>query len=234
MTITGVGYIYMRCTTNNRGVPTMTPTIDFYATQQSSTHHVPESVDYNAPPVDGDYYWQLAEIETVPDTEPAQYRIKRRLPGDKFIPNQIDRIKNIGDGTDIYWGFDPSATNALHKFRSIANASESASGGAPLVKALLTEADETVKIKTLTAGTGITITDNDDSVEIAADESTTGQDFDLVNYDCVQDPGGPAPSPNWTIYFRDGLAYYTDPNTPPDETLVHYNGFSCYPRAGGP
>jgi hypothetical protein len=232
--VAGAGHIYMHCTTDNRGVPTMTPEINFYAEAQESIHHVPESIDFNSEPVDGDYYWPLATIEEIPDSDPIRYRTRPRLPGDKFIPNQIDRMKNIGDGTPLYWGFDASPTNAAHKLRSIANASDSASAGATLVKALGAESDEEVKIKTIKAGTGITITDGVDSLEIAADESTTGQNFDLVNYDCVQDPGGPAPSPNWTISFRAGKGYYTGAPGAPDTTLVHYNGFSCYPGAGGP
>jgi len=169
ITLTGTsGFIYMRSATSNRGVPNATPTIDFYAAEQTSTHHVPESVDANQEPIDGDYYWLLAEFETVPDSDPARPRIKRRLPGDKHVPNQIDRIKNIGDGTKLYWGFDPSAGNALHKIRSLANATESG-GAQPLVKSLATEADETVKIKALTAGTGITLSAGANSVEIAAD-----------------------------------------------------------------
>lgn len=229
ITISGAGFIYMHCTTNNRGVPTMTPTIDFYATEQASVHHVPESEDYNTPAVDGDYYWQLAEIEAVPDSSPTIYRIKRRIPGDKFIPNQIDRIKNIGDGVKLYWGFDPSATNALHKLRTLANATES--GAAPLIKALASEADETVKIKALIAGTGITLSSSPDAVEISRDSPYgEGDDFNLENYAC--DMTTPPTSPLWTIYFRSGIAYLADPGGAPTSTLVMYDGFSCSTPAG--
>ena len=118
ITVSGDGFIYMHATTNNRGVPTMTPTIDFYADEQSSTHHVPESTS-TTPPVDGDYYWLLAEIEEVPDSDPAIYRIKRRQPGDKFIPNQLVRIKNIGGEVEAYKRFDD--VEDVHEFRTLKN-----------------------------------------------------------------------------------------------------------------
>lgn len=178
------GRVYMRSATTSRGVPNATPTIDFYATEQASTHHVPESVDANQEPIDGDYYWLLAEFETVPDSDPARPRIKRRLPGDKHVPNQIDRIKNIGDGTNLYWGFDPSAGNALHKIRSLANATES--GAEPLVKPLAAESDETVKVKAIAAGTGITVTSSATAVTIAAEAATAGW-WGVVTY---MDGGG--------------------------------------------
>lgn len=231
--ISGAGFIYLYCTTNNRGVPTMTPTIDFYATEQGSTHHVPESEDYNTPAVDGEYYWLLAEIEAVPDVTPAQYRIKRRLPGDKFIPNQIDRIKNIGDGVKLYWGFDPSATNALHKLRTLANATESG-GAAPLVKDLTTEADETVKIKALVAGTGITLSPGADSIEIAADGSGgTGGNLDLLVTDAYPIYNGDgvvngfAFNPDYYLCFRNGM-FIERTTTPPAHTGTLYEANVTY------
>jgi hypothetical protein len=231
--ISGAGFIYMHCTTNNRGVPTMTPTIDFYATEQASVHHVPESEDYNTPAVDGDYYWQLAEIEAVPDFTPTQYRIKRRMPGDKFIPNQIDRIKNIGDGVKLYWGFDPSATNALHKLRTLANATESG-GAAPLVKDLTTEADETVKIKALVAGTGITLSSGADSIEIAADGSgTSGGNLDLLVTDVYPIYNGDGVvngfnfNPDYYLCWRNGL-FIERTDTPPAHTGTLYTADVTY------
>lgn len=110
--------IYMHCTTNNRGVPTMTPEIVATTDEQTSIHHVPESTS-TTPPVDGDYYWLLAEIEEVPESDPVSVTVKRRFPGDKFIPNQLVRIKNIGGEVEAYKRFDD--VEDVHEFRTLKN-----------------------------------------------------------------------------------------------------------------
>lgn len=69
-----------------------------------------------------------------------------------------------------------------------------------------------------------------DGLVASVTEGQRGQSFDLVNYPCVQE--GSAPSPNWTIYFREGQAFYSDPGGVPDTTLVQYDGFSCLPPDG--
>jgi hypothetical protein len=64
-----------------------------------------------------------------------------------------------------------------------------------------------------------------DGLVSSVTEGQRGQNFDLVNYPCVQE--GAAPSPAWTIYFREGQAFYADPGGVADVTLVQYDGFSC-------
>jgi len=256
ITITGAGRIYLYCATSNRGVPTMTPTIDFYADQQESTHHVPES-ESSSPPVNGDYYWELAEIEKVPDSEPPSYRIKNgsRKSGDKFIPNQIDRLKNIGGEVQIYKHFKKD--EALHELRTLQNLDEGTGfgvlkddedpvGDTIIFRKIDAKSDSPLQASMeddviLIEGNGVGGTAEinfDGSIEVrdgiveVINEGQKGSNFNLVNYPC-QD-SGPAPSPLWTIYFRNGLAFLSDPGGAPGSTLVQYDGFSCYPGTGGP
>jgi len=168
LAISGAGWIYLHFTTTNRGVPNLTPTIDFYTSEQTSTHHVPESTA-NTDAAAGDYYFPLATIEATPDTSPTQYRIKRRFTGDVFIPNQLDRLKNVGDKIPLYWGFD--VTESFHKIRSLQNAADTG-GVETLLKELGAVTDETVKLKGIKAGERITLSASDTAIEITADDQS--------------------------------------------------------------
>ena len=126
ITFSSAGFIYMHCTTDNSGVPNMTPTIQFYSDQQDSTHHVPESAG-DGEAVDGDYYWLLAKIEEVPDSDPVSYTIKRRISGNKFLPNQLVHLKNIGGEVEIYNKFNTEEN--LHELRTLANVSDGSGVG---------------------------------------------------------------------------------------------------------
>jgi len=117
ITVEAEGYIYMCFTTNDRGVPNNDVTIQFFAEKQISVHFIPESVETNSPKRDGDFYWLIAEIEAVPDSDPQRPQIKRRLPGDKFLPNQITRLKNIGGEQETYKQFKED--ESLHEFRTL-------------------------------------------------------------------------------------------------------------------
>lgn len=141
------GYLYMKSETDDRGVPTDAPTIVFETEKKKSTHHVPPSVDYNQTSIDGVYYWLLAEFEEAEGSDPPAPKIIRRWSGDKHVPNQIDRIDNIGGQTAIYWGFDKF--NSTHKLRTLQNGKETSEGIVPLIMPLGSDADYTVKIRTL-------------------------------------------------------------------------------------
>jgi len=141
------GYLYMKSETDDRGVPTDAPTIVFETEKKKSTHHVPESVDYNQTPIDGVYYWLLAEFEEAEGSDPPAPKVIRRWTGDKHFPNQIDRIKNIGEKIPLYFGFDKQ--NSLHQLRTLQNASPTSTGIVPLIKELSNEGDLTVKMRML-------------------------------------------------------------------------------------
>ena len=178
------GYLYMKSETDNRGVPTDAPTIVFETEKKKSTHHVPESVDYNQSPIDGVYYWLLAEFEEAEGSSPPAPKIIRRWTGDKHVPNQIDRIDNIGGEIPIYWGFDKE--DSIHKLRSLKNATDTSEGVVPLIMELDTDADETVNIRMLANATPSTYKTEalvkdlfnvaDDSVKIKAIKSGNGLD----------------------------------------------------------
>ena len=71
-----------------------------------------------------------------------------------------------------------------------------------------------------------------DGLVTEIDEGTLGDDFNLSNYPCIPDPGPAPTAPNWTIYFRKGLAFLADPGGEPSTTLIMYDGFSCTPPDG--
>ena len=93
-----VCYVYVRATTDAKGVINGTPTVVSSTSKQASIHHVPPD-DQDSSGTDGDYYFLLAEFEADAGGNPT---IKRRITGNRNIPNQLIEVENIGTGKKLH------------------------------------------------------------------------------------------------------------------------------------
>ena len=91
-------YIYVRATTDAKGVINATPTVVSSTSKQASIHHIPPD-DQDSSGTDGDYYFLIAEFEADAGGNPT---IKRRITGNRNIPNQLIEVENIGTGKKLH------------------------------------------------------------------------------------------------------------------------------------
>lgn len=106
-------YIYVKVDTDNKGVPTGTPTIEQKASATASTHHRPADPD-DATGEDGEYYFLIAKATQ----DGSRWSMDKRLPGNLNIPNQLVEQENVGYGAKPYKGYLPDAAD-VHQFRSL-------------------------------------------------------------------------------------------------------------------
>lgn len=170
-TLTFPGYIYCRVQTDEKGVPTGTPTITQSATEKSSTHHVPPSPDDSG--TAGDYYFQLGRVIQDPD-DASRPKWQTRLPGNLHIPNQLIEIDNIGGQRPIYKGYLDGADDK-HEFRTL----EAVGTGKPVLQPVPGAGEgETLKfrgLKTASPLNGIMTFEagaTDDDVQLESDGAT--------------------------------------------------------------
>lgn len=111
-------YIYVRVVTNAKGVISATPTVAAYSSEQTSTHHVPPDEEA-ASGTQGEYFFLIAEFEEfTPPSGDASPDLVRRITGNRFIPNQLVELKNIGAGRNIHCDY-VDGSNDKHELRSI-------------------------------------------------------------------------------------------------------------------
>ena len=129
-----VSYVYLRVQTDSDGVPKFGTTgdgvtIEAFDEVKPSVHHVRPSPSGGEE--DGDYYLLLLETESDGGT-PAAPRVKKRIPGNRELPNQLVEITNIGGKREIYQGYLVGPDDK-HEFRSL----EQLEGdGEPIIKEL--------------------------------------------------------------------------------------------------
>jgi hypothetical protein len=104
-------YVYLLVKTDSDGAPKTGAEdikIQVQTSEQTSTHHVRASPASGE--TEGEYYFLLAETEATPDSDPPKPRIKRRITGNRFIPNQLVEIANLA-------GDDPIANKEFEVYK---------------------------------------------------------------------------------------------------------------------
>jgi len=100
-------WVYLRVKTTSDGMPDFEQedgpvTIEAFDSEQKSIHHVRPSPSGGEE--EGDYYFLLLETESNGATTPAP-RAKRRITGNREMPNQLIEIANIGGKRELYQGY---------------------------------------------------------------------------------------------------------------------------------
>jgi hypothetical protein len=132
-------YIYINVKTTADGDPKLgAEDIKIIVSEEikDSTHHVRPSPSGGE--TEGDYFFLIAETEAIPDSDPPRPRIKRRITGNRFIPNQLIEILNLGDAEgdskkyELYEGYLPGQGADKHQFRVL----EQVGTGKPIIRPL--------------------------------------------------------------------------------------------------
>lgn len=102
-----VSFTYLRVRTDADGVPKFSEeeppvTIETFEEAQKSTHHVRDSPTSGEE--EGDYYFLLLETES-DGADPPAPRVKKRVAGNRYLPNQLVKNKNIGGERELYSGY---------------------------------------------------------------------------------------------------------------------------------
>lgn len=130
-----VSYVYLRVQTDADGVPKFGEvgdgvTIEAFDEVKPSIHHVRPSPSGGEE--EGDYYFLLMETESDGGT-PAAPRVKRRIPGNRELPNQLVEIANIGGKREIYQGYLVGPDDK-HELRTLEQLEDG--DGAPIIRPL--------------------------------------------------------------------------------------------------
>lgn len=131
-----VSFVYLRVKTDADGAPKFdgeSVTIEAFAEAQQSVHHVRPSPSGGEE--EGDYYFLLLETESNEATPTPAPRAKRRITGNRNLPNQLVEITNIGGKREIYEGYLPGPDDK-HQFRSLEQLEDGNGYEAPVIKAL--------------------------------------------------------------------------------------------------
>ena len=127
-------WVYLRVKTTADGMPDFGQedgpvTIEAFDSEQKSVHHVRPSPSGGEE--EGDYYFLLLETESNGATTPAP-RAKRRITGNREMPNQLIEITNIGGKRELYQGYLVGPDDK-HELRTI---EQLESRGEPVIKPL--------------------------------------------------------------------------------------------------
>jgi len=127
-------WVYLRVKTTADGMPDFEQedgpvTIEAFDSEQKSIHHVRPSPSGGEE--EGDYYFLLLETESNGATTPAP-RAKRRITGNREMPNQLIEIANIGGKRELYQGYLVGPDDK-HELRTI---EQLESRGEPVIKPL--------------------------------------------------------------------------------------------------
>jgi hypothetical protein len=137
-------HVYLRMKTTADGVPKFDEaggpvTVEVHETAQASTHHVrPSSAGGEA---EGDYFFLLLETESNGGT-PAAPVVKRRIPGNCHLGNQLMEIANAGGKRELYKGY-LAGPDDKHEIRMLEQLpAEPGTGQVPVMKPLGEEEKE--------------------------------------------------------------------------------------------
>ena len=112
-------WVYLRVKTDADGVIKFSEdeppvTIEAFDSEQKSIHHVRPSPSGGEE--EGDYFDLL--LQTVADeSDPPKPVVKTRITGNRYLPNQLVEIANIGGKREWYQGYLPGPDDK-HQFRS--------------------------------------------------------------------------------------------------------------------
>ncbi len=144
-----VSYVYLRVKTNSDGVPKFSVesppvTIEAFEEPQESVHHVRDSPSSGEE--EGDYFFLLFETEEIPDSDPPAPRVKRRLTGNRYLPNQLIEIENIGGQRELYKGYEVGPDDK-HQLRTLEQMEDRGEG--ILVEQPQGGEEDTIKFKSI-------------------------------------------------------------------------------------
>jgi hypothetical protein len=131
-----VAYIYLRVQTDADGVPDFgieggPVTLEAFEEPKKSVHHVRPSPSGGEEK--GDYYFLLLETEGN-GGDPVAPVVKRRITGNRELPNQLIEIANIGGERELYSGYLKEEDK--HEFRSLKQLTDGEQFQIPLLKPL--------------------------------------------------------------------------------------------------
>lgn len=222
--------------------------------EESADGATPVSVHYNPPGGDrttgdsGEIHYKLAVLRDI-DADHASPWLEYFLAGSNiYVERDLPMLENTntsaasGSGR-VFKEYKPEDNQ--YKFRTISKGAgqlqvnENADtievrGNDKTVDLIFmqeTDASPT-EIGRFSFEDGLTVEDENVTITIPKTPGLDGDDFNLENWPCSQDIEAPPSSPNWTIYFRKGLAYLTDPEDAVTAKKVMYDGFSCAPPDG--
>ena len=149
-----VSFTYLRVKTTADGMPKFDDedgpaTIESFAEAQKSVHHVRPSPTSGEE--EGDYYFLILETESNGATPPAPIA-KRRIPGNRELPNQLVEIANIGGKREVYQGYMVGPDDK-HELRTLEQLETT--GGVPIIRPLT---DGTPAVDPVVDGDGKIIT----------------------------------------------------------------------------
>jgi hypothetical protein len=125
-------WVYLRVKTDADGAPKLdgeSVTIEAFDEQQVDIHHVRPSPSGGEE--EGDYFFLILETEG-DGGDPERPIIRRRITGNRQLPNQLIEITNIGGKRELYQGYLPGPDDK-HEFRTL----EQLEGdGEPIIKGL--------------------------------------------------------------------------------------------------
>ena len=161
-----VSYVYLRVKTDADGIPKFddaSVTVEAFATAQESVHHVRPYP--GGTPVEGDYFFLLLETEGNGGT-PESPIPKRRITGNRHMPNQLVEIENVGGEIELYNAYVEGASDK-HQFRTLEQLTGS---GKPIIKQE-DPTDDTIKFRGIKEKASspqikVNAADGDDEIEV--------------------------------------------------------------------
>lgn len=151
--------------------------------ESQSAHHIrPSPLAVEA---EGEYLFLIAETEEVPGSSPARPRVKRRITGNRFMPNQLVEFINLSEDDlatakeyEIYKGYDD--VDDQHEFRAIKQVGTGSAVIRPAEGDYGDEINDKIKIRAIKEGPSpaqikVTAEDEDDDIVIR------GNSYDHTN-----------------------------------------------------
>lgn len=219
-----VSYVYIRVKTTADGVPKFAPgddgvpgiTVVAFDEKKDSIHHVRPSPSGGEE--EGDYYFLILETESNEATPTPAPRVKRRITGNRELPNQLVEIANIGGKREIYEGYLPGPDDK-HQFRSLEQTEDGEDHEAPVMVPLANGEDEGDTIKFVGLGVKSTSPERPANFEIGADNKVT-----LLNFTGIDGPISIGPA-GGVLQFAGGLCTGGSGNgeNPPELTGKNLN-----------
>ncbi|WP_035606185.1 hypothetical protein [Haloferula sp. BvORR071] len=195
-------YIYLYVQTDHKGKVTGTPEIQGSSSTQDSTHHEPNEE------TSGEYYFLLAETTT----EEGRVKITKRITGNRYLPNQLVEIKNVGAEREIYKGYLKG--DDKHEFRCL---KQITGRGEALIKPLSEETEpddlpDTIDFRR--------ICEKEEDTQIHVELK---DDQGLIEIKGNGYNGGVSDASKVSISVQDGLVTNVSASAPPDLEGVHAN-----------
>lgn len=125
-------FVYIRAKTTADGAPKFGDgdvTIEAFSEPKKAIHHVRPSPTSGEE--EGEYFLLILETESDGAAENPKPKVKRRITGNRFLPNQLIEITNIGGKREWYQGYLPGPEDK-HEIRSAEQLDGEGSGLTPV------------------------------------------------------------------------------------------------------